>query len=202
MTPTLLKRPKCLLVFSIKDNTSFFTFCQVQINFFNFGSFPLYNFQKICYTFFMKKVVIYTDGACSYNPGPGGWGAILFYGNLRKEISGGANETTNNQMELTAVIEALSALKEPCEVEVFTDSAYVCNAFKQDWISSWLLNNWRNSNKKPVANKELWEKLIELCRKHKVNFNKVKGHADNEFNNRCDELARLEVEKILTEKNS
>lgn len=146
--------------------------------------------------------MIYTDGACSYNPGPGGWGAILFYGNLRKEISGGANETTNNQMELTAVIEALSALKEPCEVEVFTDSAYVCNAFKQDWISSWLLNNWRNSNKKPVANKELWETLIDLCRKHKVNFNKVKGHADNEFNNRCDELARLEVEKILTEKNS
>ena len=144
--------------------------------------------------------MIYTDGACSYNPGPGGWGAILFYGDLKKEISGGANETTNNQMELTAVIEALKALKEPCEVEVFTDSAYICNAFKQDWISSWLLNNWRNSNKKPVANRELWETLINLCQKHKVNFNKVKGHADNEFNNRCDELARQEVERILCRK--
>lgn len=150
----------------------------------------------------MKKIIIYTDGACSYNPGPGGWGAILIYGNNPpKEISGGNAETTNNQMELTAVIEALKHLKEPCEVELFTDSAYVHNAFSEDWITGWIMRGWRNANKKPVANKELWLELIALTKIHNVHFNKVKGHADNEYNNRCDELARKEVEKILATKN-
>lgn len=145
----------------------------------------------------MKEVIIYTDGACSYNPGPGGWGAILMFAGQKKEISGGDEMTTNNQMELLAVIKALLALKEPCKVEIFTDSAYVCNAFQQDWISGWIMRGWKNANKKPVANRELWEELIALTQKHNVHFNKVKGHADNEFNNRCDLLARMEVEKIL-----
>ena len=126
----------------------------------------------------MKQVTIYTDGACSGNPGPGGWGAVLIYGDKKKEISGGAKDTTNNIMELTAVIEALKLLKEPCEVELFSDSSYV-----------WIKNNWKNSQKDPVKNKELWQELIELTNVHKVNFNKVKGHSDNELNNRCDYLA-------------
>ncbi len=137
----------------------------------------------------MKKVTIYTDGACSGNPGPGGWGAILIYGDKQKEISGGAKDTTNNIMEMTAVIEALKLLKEPCEVELFSDSAYVVNAFLQDWISGWVKNNWKNSQKEQVKNKELWLELIELTNTHKVTFNKVKGHSDNELNNRCDYLA-------------
>ena len=157
---------------------------------------------KICYDCSMKEVIIYTDGACSYNPGPGGWGAILMFGEQKKEISGGDEMTTNNQMELMAVIKALSALKEPCKVEIFTDSAYVCNAFQQDWISGWLMRGWKNANKKPVANRELWEELIALTQKHIVHFNKVKGHADNEFNNRCDLLARMEVEKILAKRDA
>lgn len=147
----------------------------------------------------MKKVIIYTDGACSYNPGPGGWGAILMFGSAKKELSGGQDNTTNNQMELTAVIEALKALKEQCEVDIYTDSAYVCNAFLQDWISGWILRGWRNAKKEQVANQDLWQELIKLTEEHKVTFHKVKGHADNQFNNRCDELARNEVEKILEE---
>ena len=137
----------------------------------------------------MKKVTIYTDGACSGNPGPGGWGSILMFGDVKKEISGAAKETTNNIMEITAVIEALKCLKEECEVEVYSDSAYVVNAFNQGWITNWIKNNWRNSSKDPVKNKELWQELIALTEKHKVTFIKVKGHSDNEFNNRCDELA-------------
>ena len=137
----------------------------------------------------MKKVTIYTDGACSGNPGPGGWGSILMFGDVKKEISGAAKETTNNIMEITAVIEALKCLKEECEVEVYSDSAYVVNAFNQGWITKWIKNNWRNASKEPVKNKELWQELIALTEKHKVTFIKVKGHSDNEFNNRCDELA-------------
>lgn len=150
----------------------------------------------------MNKVIIYTDGACSYNPGPGGWGCVLMYGNKKKELSGGHENTTNNRMELTAVIQALSALKVPCEVELYTDSAYVCNAFLQDWITSWQLKGWKNSQKKEVLNKDLWQTLLTLLEKHKVEFKKVKGHSDNEFNNRCDELARIEVEKILALKEN
>lgn len=145
----------------------------------------------------MKKVKIYTDGACSYNPGPGGWGAILMFKNKKKEISGGAEHTTNNKMEITAVLEALYQLKEKCKVELYSDSAYVINAFQQDWISKWQARNWKNAKGEPVVNREMWEKLIELNQYHKITWIKVKGHSDNEFNNRCDELARMEVDKIL-----
>lgn len=138
----------------------------------------------------MKKVIIYTDGACSGNPGPGGWGAILIYENHEKEISGKNDNTTNNIMEITAIIEALNLLKYPCNVEIYSDSAYVTNAFKQNWIESWIKNDWKTANKTPVKNKELWQKLIELTNIHKVEFIKVKGHSDNKYNNRCDKLAR------------
>jgi len=137
----------------------------------------------------MKNVTLYTDGACSGNPGRGGWGAVLIYGEIEKQMSGIAEETTNNKMELTAVIEGLKALKEPCNVELYSDSAYVINAFSQDWISGWIKNNWKNSKKEPVANKELWEELIELTKVHNVKFNKVKGHAGNKYNEICDSLA-------------
>ena len=136
----------------------------------------------------MEKVVIYTDGACSGNPGPGGWGSILMYKENKKEISGAKKDTTNNVMELTAVIEGLKLLKYPCEVELYSDSAYVVNAFVK--------NNWKTAGKDPVKNQELWQELYALTKTHKVNFNKVKGHSDNEYNNRCDELARNAIEKV------
>ncbi|MBQ7884790.1 MAG: ribonuclease HI [Clostridia bacterium] len=142
----------------------------------------------------MKKIILYTDGACSGNPGIGGWGCILDYNGKTKELCGANPNTTNNQMELTAVIEGLLALKEPCEVDVYSDSAYVVNAFLQGWLDSWQQNNWRTSGKKEVKNIELWQKLIELCNKHKINWHKVKGHADNERNNRCDFLATNQIE--------
>lgn len=144
----------------------------------------------------MDKVTIYTDGACSGNPGPGGWGSILMAGSNQKEISGGQKDTTNNIMELTAVIEALKLLKRPCEVDLYSDSAYVVNAFLQDWISGWIKNNWKNSSKEEVKNKELWQELVELTQTHKVTFHKVKGHSDNEYNNRCDELARNAIKTL------
>ena len=144
----------------------------------------------------MEEVIIYTDGACSGNPGPGGWGAMLMYKDVKKEISGGNPETTNNIMELTAVIEGLKMLKFPCEVKLYSDSAYVINAFEQKWIYGWIKNGWQTAGKAPVKNKELWQKLYNLTKTHKVTFIKVKGHSDNEFNNRCDELARSEVKKI------
>ena len=143
----------------------------------------------------MKKVVIYTDGACSGNPGVGGWGAVLFYQGIKKEISGYQENTTNNQMELTAAIMALSKLKVDCEVELYSDSAYLVNAFNEGWITSWQMNGFRNANKKPVANVELWQQLIEYNARHKITWIKVKGHADNEFNNRCDQLATGEIAK-------
>ena len=144
----------------------------------------------------MDKVTIYTDGACSGNPGPGGWGAILMFQDVKKEISGGQKDTTNNVMELSAVIEALKLLKHPCEVNLYSDSAYVVNAFLQKWIINWQKNNWKTSDKKDVKNKELWQELLALTNIHKVKFIKVKGHADNEFNNRCDELARNAIKEL------
>ncbi len=144
----------------------------------------------------MKEITIYTDGACSGNPGPGGWGAVLIFGNTQKEISGGAKDTTNNIMEMTAVIEALKLLKEPCVVSLYSDSAYVVNAFKEHWIEGWIAKGWVNSKKEPVKNKELWLEMIELTNKHKVNFIKVKGHSTNELNNRCDFLATSAAKKI------
>ena len=149
----------------------------------------------------MKKIEIYTDGACSGNPGPGGYAGILIYNNKEKIVSGHKENTTNNQMELTAVIESLKALKEICEVTLYTDSAYVCNAITQDWITNWQLNNWKNAQKKPVLNKEMWLDLISLLQTHTVKFIKVKGHADNINNNRCDEIARKEIEKLSTGEN-
>ena len=144
----------------------------------------------------MDEVTIYTDGACSGNPGPGGWGAILMYKDTKKEISGGKKDTTNNVMELTAVIEALKSLKYPCKVNLYSDSTYVVNAFLQKWIISWQKNNWKTSNKSDVKNKDLWQELIELTKIHQVKFIKVKGHSDNEFNNRCDELARKAIKEL------
>ena len=128
-----------------------------------------------------EKVIIYTDGACSGNPGPGGWGAILMYKSAKKEISGGMKNTTNNIMEITAVIEALKCLKVESDVQVYSDSAYTVNAFKQGWIYNWMKNGWKTANKEPVKNKELWQELYDLTKKHKVEFIKVKGHADNEL---------------------
>ena len=143
-----------------------------------------------------EKVIIYTDGACSGNPGPGGWGAILMYKGAKKEISGGMKETTNNIMEITAVIEALKCLKKESDVQVYSDSAYTVNAFNQGWIYNWMKNGWKTAGKDPVKNKELWQELYALTKKHKVEFIKVKGHADNEFNNRCDEMAREAIKNL------
>lgn len=144
----------------------------------------------------MDEVVIYTDGACSGNPGPGGWGAVLMYKDIKKEISGAKKETTNNVMELTAVIEALKLLKHPCSVKLYSDSAYVVNAFIKKWVINWQKNNWKTADKKDVKNKELWQELVHLTTIHQVEFIKVKGHADNEFNNRCDELARNSISTL------
>ena len=143
-----------------------------------------------------EKVIIYTDGACSGNQGPGGWGAILMYKGAKIEISGGMKNTTNNIMEITAVVEALKCLKIESDVEVYSDSAYTVNAFKQGWIYNWMKNGWKTANKEPVKNKELWQELYALTKKHKVEFIKVKGHADNEFNNRCDEMAREAIQNV------
>lgn len=137
----------------------------------------------------MKKIEIYTDGACSGNPGKGGWGAILVYKSIEKEMSGGEKSTTNNRMELTAVIEALSALKEPCAVTLTTDSKYVCDAVNKKWVFSWKNNGWRKANKKPALNVDLWEKLLKLLEIHDVTFNWVKGHNGHYYNERCDRLA-------------
>ena len=144
----------------------------------------------------MEKVTIYTDGACSGNPGPGGWGAVLLYKDNKKEIWGNKKDTTNNVMELTAVIEGLKLLKFPCEVDLYSDSAYVVNGFEKGWIYGWIKNNWVNSSKEPVKNKELWLELYNLTKTHKVNFIKVKGHSDNVYNNRCDELARNAIKEL------
>ena len=144
----------------------------------------------------MEDITIYTDGACSGNPGPGGWGAILMYKENKKEISGGKKDTTNNVMELTAVIEALKLLKYPCKVKLYSDSAYVVNAFLQNWVINWQKNNWKTADKKDVKNKELWQELVEFTNIHNITFIKVKGHSDNEYNNRCDELARKAIKEL------
>lgn len=130
------------------------------------------------------------------NPGPGGWGTILMYKGVEKEISGGTRQTTNNIMEITAVIEGLKILKYKCEVEIYSDSAYVVNAFNNKWIYGWMKNNWMNSSKEPVKNKELWQELYSLVKQHEVTFIKVKGHSDNKYNNRCDELARNAIKNL------
>lgn len=145
-------------------------------------------------------ITIYTDGACSGNPGPGGWGAIIFENENQIEISGYDPETTNNQMELIAPIKALELIKNPSEITLYSDSAYLINAFAQDWITKWQLNGFKTSNNKDVANKDLWEILINLNNFHKIKWVKVKGHADNEYNNRCDQLATGEIAKNKKDK--
>jgi ribonuclease HI len=142
------------------------------------------------------EVSLYTDGACSGNPGPGGWAALLESGSHRRELSGGEAATTNNRMELRAVIEGLEALRQPSKVSVYTDSAYIANAFSQGWVRNWQRNGWRTAGKQPVKNRDLWERLIELTQQHDVRFIKVKGHADDERNNRVDRLAVAEIDKV------
>ena len=137
----------------------------------------------------MKTVTLYTDGACSGNPGPGGWGAILSYNGVEKELSGGESATTNNRMELLAVISGLEALKEPCHVELYSDSKYVIDGLSKGWAASWRKNGWRKADKKPALNPDLWERLLNLTEKHELSYHWVKGHADNPYNNRCDQLA-------------
>lgn len=143
----------------------------------------------------MKQVKLYTDGACSGNPGPGGWGAILRYGEHERELSGGEANTTNNRMELSAVIAGLSALKEPCEVEVISDSKYIIDAVTKGWAVKWQKNGWVKPDKKPALNPDLWEKLLGLLEKHKVTFTWVKGHAGHPENERCDALAVAQSKK-------
>ncbi len=149
----------------------------------------------------MKTVTIYTDGACSGNPGPGGWAAVLIYKGTRKEISGYVPETTNNRMELFAAVQALMALKEKCIVEVNSDSSYLVNAFTKGWIENWQKNNWKTSTKNPVENQDLWNLLLRYVNMHEVHWNKVRGHQDTVENNRCDELARKAISDNRKAKN-
>lgn len=149
-----------------------------------------------------KEVSIYTDGACSGNPGPGGWAAILKYREHEKEIWGSEEKTTNQRMELTAAIRALSVLKEPCRVKLYSDSAYLVNAFHQKWFERWKINGWLNSQKKPVENQDLWLKLLALADIHEIEWIKVKGHSDNHYNNRCDQLARAAIDKLTEGMNN
>ena len=144
----------------------------------------------------MKKVDLYTDGACSGNPGAGGYGAILIYRGIEKEISGGEPSTTNNRMEVFPVIAGLRCLKESCDVTIYSDSAYTVNAFNEGWIQGWKTNGWKKADGKPVLNADLWLELLSLMEPHEIRFVKVKGHADNEYNNRCDALARAAIKKL------
>ena len=143
----------------------------------------------------MKQVTIYTDGACSGNPGPGGWGAVLSFRGIEKELSAYDPYTTNQKMELTAALMALETLKEECEVDLYSDSAYLFNGFTKGWIASWKKNGWKNSKKEEVANKELWQGLDAQNQRHQIHWHKVKGHSDNQGNNRCDKLATDEIKK-------
>ncbi len=143
----------------------------------------------------MKKIEMFTDGSCSGNPGPGGWGTILRYKGVEKELSGGERETTNNRMEMTAVISGLKALNEPCEVDLYTDSKYVCDSVTKGWVYSWKSNNWRKADKKPALNVDLWEEMLILLDKHKVTFHWLKGHNGHPENERCDALAVKETQK-------
>lgn len=145
------------------------------------------------------QVNIYTDGACSGNPGPGGWAAILLYKGEEKALQGSEMKTTNNRMELTAALQALKALKKPCLVRLYSDSAYLVNAFNSGWLEKWQANGWRNARKDPVENQDLWQELLHQAGIHRIQWVKVKGHADNEYNNRCDQLAVAAIRKIKTE---
>lgn len=146
----------------------------------------------------MKKVTLYTDGACSGNPGVGGWGAVLMFKEHEKRISGAEAETTNNRMELFAVISGLEALKEPCEVTIYSDSAYTVNGFNNGWVYEWEKSGWKKADNKQVLNVDLWQRLLNLTKVHNVEFVKVKGHADNEYNNICDKLATDAIKNFRT----
>lgn len=143
----------------------------------------------------MKEVILYTDGACSGNPGPGGWGAVLVYGERERELSGGEAHTTNNRMELTAAIRALEALREPCEVTLTTDSRYLCDGLEKKWALGWKNRGWKKSDGSPALNPDLWERLLELTATHKVTLSWIKGHAGHEYNERCDALAVAQYAK-------
>ena len=145
------------------------------------------------------QVIIYTDGACSGNPGPGGWAAVLRYGETVKEISGYEAGTTNNRMELLAAISALELLNKPCRVLLYSDSAYLINAFRQRWVDNWQRNGWQTSQKKPVENKDLWLRLLAMADRHEITWHKVAGHSTDEVNNRCDELARAAIRQLRSE---
>ena len=145
---------------------------------------------------FMKTVTLYTDGACSGNPGPGGWGAILLYGEHERELSGGEKSTTNNRMELTAVIRGLESLKEPCAVDLWSDSKYVIDALTKGWARGWRARGWVKADKKPALNPDLWGRLLELCEIHAVTCHWVKGHGENPYNNRCDQLAVAQWQRL------
>lgn len=147
----------------------------------------------------MKQVILYTDGACSGNPGAGGWAAILRYGNHEKELCGGEKETTNNRMELTAALEGLKALRQPCEVELFSDSQYLVNGFTLGWVYNWEKNGWKRNKTEAVKNAALWKAILEQSRIHSIRFHWVKGHADDEFNQRCDRLA-VEQSRLQTQR--
>lgn len=158
---------------------------------------PIAKIANIVYNLGMKKKVeIYTDGACSGNPGVGGWGVVMLYKNHRKEVSGAEPQTTNNRMELTAIIQGLKLLKEPCIVTIYSDSAYSVEPFLQGWINGWVMRGWRTASKDEVKNVDLWKELLSLMQIHEVSYVKVKGHADNELNNRCDTLARGAIKEL------
>jgi ribonuclease HI len=150
----------------------------------------------------LKDVVIYTDGACSGNPGPGGWAAILIYNGVERIVSCGEPATTNNRMELTAAIRGLQMLNRRCAVRLYSDSAYLIDALAKGWLERWRLNMWKTAGKKDVKNRDLWEIIASLCLQHEIAMVKVKGHSDNEYNNRCDALARMEIKKILADNSS
>lgn len=145
----------------------------------------------------MEEISIYTDGACSGNPGKGGWGALLIAGENKKEISGAEKDTTNNRMELTAPIEALKLVKRPCKIKLYSDSAYLVNAFTNGWIYNWQKNGWKTADKKDVKNRDLWEEIYKFTQIHKIEWIKVKGHSDNEYNNLCDKLAVAAIKNCL-----
>ena len=146
----------------------------------------------------MKQVALYTDGACSGNPGPGGWGCVLLYKLQRLELSGFEDHTTNNRMEISAAIKGLEALKQPCLVDLYSDSAYLVDAFNKHWLDNWLKRGWLKSDKKPVENQDLWKHLLTLCDIHKITWHKVKGHSSNVENNRCDQLATGEIKQKMS----
>lgn len=160
------------------------------------GPFSIDFWRQTQYNILMKKVTIYTDGACSGNPGKGGWGAILEYRGVEKVLSGGELSTTNNRMELIAVIKGLEALREPCQADVYSDSAYVVNAVLNGWLFDWQRRGWRTAGKDDVKNVDLWQQLLVQLARHNVVFHKVKGHADNEKNNRCDAIARAAIDAL------